>query len=892
MFNRVKTSRKPVGSGSSDRPSHEYSTQTSQLTASPYVNARGSPKLASPLDRDSAGSEEFFDSPSAPTDSGKDPLYRTNQAVPESLDTDDVVVPRQRNRSNSISSTTTTTTTMSTAPQPHYAPQAVASGGSTSTSAHSPVGASSLMPGHTFRRDEGSRDASGSLRGKPMLSAANLGPEGQVRSTSQSSSETVTSKPGKLQPGTAKTGPILKSGTAKTGPVLQPGTAKTGPILKPKPMESPRTSSMSSRTAVAPAAMTSSLAMPATPTSSAPSHSTEPTGSPSTVAPAPKPPVLKPAPKSDTESAAPEPPRFAPEPPKSVPKPPRSAPEPPKAAAPVPPKPAVSPSKPAVPASPKVAAPPKVVAPTPPLKAQMSDSSSSSATEVIAPGAAEAEEDPFRSANASQASFTSAADYTNNSSNYSQGNQSFAPTSSEYLGGFPNQYQNSSEYQNPSEYQNSNEYQNYPYGYDQNGDYAQYQGFYQYGNHSFASQQYDPSYQQYDQRYNQQYAGPYNASQYEQGFYDQNNGSNREYGYTPYQSANFYDPYSASQHSLPYSVPESANSAGALQAQPAEDTGQMYPYEGESVSPLHVSHPPGPAPEPPLPQPPAPEPTKSLNSRQASVSSQSRRAAVKPASTSTTDPNRNWRMPEPAVPGDPGQLYRNTEPSVGPSKRQVPLTLSSLPNNNHSASQLSPLSTPHSTNTDSSASVQHRVADKMTPGSSPAVEAVPELKTPPQNRARSGSHAPSVKTMASDSGRGDKSQDAQLGFGKGSVYVNKLRADAGETQTSRQPASLPLGLRRTKQRSPINVKPDFLRRAMDMRYQHLPQRMLETEVDDDDDDDVPTGITKHNNNEPPMIYTASPQHSIPSRSSSPVDSIVEQAGKIKLFVANPDDDDD
>lgn len=87
---------------------------------------------------------------------------------------------------------------------------------------------------------------------------------------------------------------------------------------------------------------------------------------------------------------------------------------------------------------------------------------------------------------------------------------------------------------------------------------------------------------------------------------------------------------------------------------------------------------------------------------------------------------------------------------------------------------------------------------------------------------------------------------------------------------------------------------------MDIRYKQLPRRMLETEIDDDDEQEQEN---EQHRTRPPSLYTSSsgtlaPQNSNRTegpglrRPSSPVESIMEQPGKIKLFVANPDDDDE
>lgn len=135
---------------------------------------------------------------------------------------------------------------------------------------------------------------------------------------------------------------------------------------------------------------------------------------------------------------------------------------------------------------------------------------------------------------------------------------------------------------------------------------------------------------------------------------------------------------------------------------------------------------------------------------------------------------------------------------------------------------------------------------------------------------------------------GDESvgrDEVSLGIGTGSAYVKYLRSSVGSSYTNRSPARLPIGVGSNKQAA-YTVPKEFLRRAMNIRYAHLQPRMLASEIDDDDDSvavpGTPTSATPV-----PLVVPSSD-----SRRSSSSTSVVEEVGRIKLFVANPDSDDD
>lgn len=125
--------------------------------------------------------------------------------------------------------------------------------------------------------------------------------------------------------------------------------------------------------------------------------------------------------------------------------------------------------------------------------------------------------------------------------------------------------------------------------------------------------------------------------------------------------------------------------------------------------------------------------------------------------------------------------------------------------------------------------------------------------------------------------------DAAIGVGTGSEYVRKLRIGAAETTAPKRPTRLPIGINASMTKARLRAPPEFLSKAMDIRYMHLQPRMLASEVDDDD-----IGPTHSS----PAQTNASSQTTErdAKQPESPSESVIEDMGKIKLFVANPDDD--
>lgn len=127
--------------------------------------------------------------------------------------------------------------------------------------------------------------------------------------------------------------------------------------------------------------------------------------------------------------------------------------------------------------------------------------------------------------------------------------------------------------------------------------------------------------------------------------------------------------------------------------------------------------------------------------------------------------------------------------------------------------------------------------------------------------------------------------EISLGIGTGSAYVKYLRSSVGSSYTNKLPARLPIGVGSNKQEA-YTVPKEFLRRAMNIRYAHLQPRMLASEIDDDDES-VAVPETPSSTTPVPLVVPTND-----SRRSSSSNSVVEEVGRIKLFVANPDSDDD
>lgn len=162
--------------------------------------------------------------------------------------------------------------------------------------------------------------------------------------------------------------------------------------------------------------------------------------------------------------------------------------------------------------------------------------------------------------------------------------------------------------------------------------------------------------------------------------------------------------------------------------------------------------------------------------------------------------------------------------------------------------------------------------DYVTPAPESPEDPPAQLQPPIQTTERAPS--PSVQDQAA------------LGIGTGCEYIRRRREAAGVANTSKVPRSLPIGIKTTPVNATFTAPPAFVRKAMDIRYAHLPRRMLASEIDDDDGDvpttpqDLHASVHTNDFDDTPGEYNR--------RDSSDLDSVCEDVGKIKLFVANPD----
>lgn len=207
-----------------------------------------------------------------------------------------------------------------------------------------------------------------------------------------------------------------------------------------------------------------------------------------------------------------------------------------------------------------------------------------------------------------------------------------------------------------------------------------------------------------------------------------------------------------------------------------------------------------------------------------------------------------------------------------------------------------------------------------------APQTQPQTQEPP---AASGSHQYSMShsSIYSASSRQSNQGDAELGVGTGSNYVKEMRKKSGTVwcDVSSKVWGLPIGIAGKTAGSYSALAPSkgYLRKAMDIRHSHLAPRLLASEVEDEDDDDLPTqspvetasiskgGLAHSSGGSVSTVRTPTmDQASVAStgshenttnaqnkpreraNSDSSTKSVEEEVGKIRLFVANPDTDDD
>lgn len=181
---------------------------------------------------------------------------------------------------------------------------------------------------------------------------------------------------------------------------------------------------------------------------------------------------------------------------------------------------------------------------------------------------------------------------------------------------------------------------------------------------------------------------------------------------------------------------------------------------------------------------------------------------------------------------------------------------------------------------------------------------------------------------------------AELGIGVGSAYVKELRKRAAVTWCDVPPKvwGLPIGIAgkaaTSTATSAFNPSRMYLRRAMDIKHSHLAPRLLASEVDEEDDDTTTaTGASSGTSSNQkksigselrvseasskassvtasavPSVAASVPRTPVDSvsieneqsstdgsnrpraNSESSIKSVEEDVGKIRLFVANPDED--
>lgn len=198
--------------------------------------------------------------------------------------------------------------------------------------------------------------------------------------------------------------------------------------------------------------------------------------------------------------------------------------------------------------------------------------------------------------------------------------------------------------------------------------------------------------------------------------------------------------------------------------------------------------------------------------------------------------------------------------------------------------------------------------------------------TAPQTQPANHQYSMSHSSIYSASSRQSNQGDAELGVGTGSNYVKEMRKKSATVwcDVSSKVWGLPIGIAGKTAGSYSALAPSkgYLKKAMDIRHSHLAPRLLASEVEDEDDDDLPTqspvetasiskgGFAHSSGGSVSTVRTPTmDQASVASagshentnaqtkardraNSDSSTKSVEEEVGKIRLFVANPDTDDD
>lgn len=214
---------------------------------------------------------------------------------------------------------------------------------------------------------------------------------------------------------------------------------------------------------------------------------------------------------------------------------------------------------------------------------------------------------------------------------------------------------------------------------------------------------------------------------------------------------------------------------------------------------------------------------------------------------------------------------------------------------------------------------------------STSVSSAPKTSSQTSLPKSSASFVSSTTGRASTDSNSVKEKQPQLhkdlGIGTGSVYVKTLRKRSSTvySDVSSKSWNLPIGIANKGRASggsysAFAPSKNYLRRAMDIKHSHLTPRLLASEVDEEEEEDamrtnIGGDIIRTNSNTNLVNHGSKPFRSsldqmdedvkeqdsyVPHPISKPasirrdsdesIESIEENIGRIRLFVANPDSD--
>lgn len=251
-------------------------------------------------------------------------------------------------------------------------------------------------------------------------------------------------------------------------------------------------------------------------------------------------------------------------------------------------------------------------------------------------------------------------------------------------------------------------------------------------------------------------------------------------------------------------------------------------------------------------------------------------------------------------------------------------------NMNNAQQPQPPIPPPHGTNF-----MPQAHEETMVPPPPPPPQ--PSAPPPQPHHQHSSSHSSIYGQNVSGNNNSSNNENSELGVGTGSKYVKEMRKKSGTVwcDVSSKVWGLPIGVaeRASGSYSALAPSKGYLRKAMDIRHSHLTPRLLASEVEDDDEDEIvspaadnasisrgglghssggsvstirtPTmdqasvaSAGSHDNNNTTSLSNTNNNNSHKAQtreranSGSSTKSVEEEVGKIKLFVANPDTDDD